>query len=108
MTDGNLVKTIPVEGVCSVVLYCLATWTWEVRNFRRSRVQLVARSHGARRGVGLRTRLGFPKLQGSVDSVDCKGSLRFSKVVGETSNEVASLDTNFVGTESFFHVKALD
>ena len=50
----------------------------------------------------------FPKLQGTVDGVDGKGSLRFSKVVGKTSNEVASLYANFVGAESFFHVKALD
>ena len=49
----------------------------------------------------------FPKFQGTVDGVDGIGSLRFSKVVGKTSNEVASLYANFVGTESFFHVKRL-
>ena len=72
MTDGNLVKTIPVEGVCSVVLYCLATWTWEVRSFRRSRVQLVARSHGARRGVGLRTRLAFQNFKARLIALTAK------------------------------------
>ena len=33
----------------------------------------------------------LPKFQGSIDGVDGVGSLRFPKVVGETSNEVASM-----------------
>ena len=44
---------------------------------------------------------GFPKLQGPVDGIDGIGSLGFSKIVGKTSDKVASLGTNFVGPEFF-------
>ena len=49
---------------------------------------------------------GFPKGQSSVNGVDGIRPLRFSKVVGEASNEVASLGANFIGAESLFHVEA--
>ena len=41
---------------------------------------------------------GFPKGQSAIDGVDSVGSLRFSQVVGESSNEVASLLANFIGS----------
>ena len=50
----------------------------------------------------------FPELQGSVNSIDSIGSLRFPQVVGETSDKVASLSTNFVGSEFLLHVESLD
>lgn len=50
----------------------------------------------------------FPKFQSPVDGVDGIGSLKFSKVVGKSSNEVASLLTHFIGAESFFHVEPFD
>jgi hypothetical protein len=34
--------------------------------------------------------------------------LKFSKVVGKSSNEVASLLTHFIGAESFLHVEPFD
>ena len=64
-----------------------------MRSLRRSRVQLVARSHGARRGVGLRTRLAFQNFKALSIAIDSKRSLG---LVGKTLNEVASLCTNFV------------
>ena len=40
---------------------------------------------------------GFPKGQGPVNGVGGVGSLRFSKVVGKSSNEITSLLANFIG-----------
>ena len=51
---------------------------------------------------------GFPESQGSVDGIDGIRTLRFSKVVGEASNEVTSIWPNLVGAEAFFHVESLD
>ena len=51
---------------------------------------------------------GFPKGQSSVDGIDCIRTLRFSKVVGKASNEIAFLGASFIGSESLFHVKASD
>ena len=52
---------------------------------------------GCLKWYGFTDPLGFPKFQGPVDGVDGVGSLRFSKAVGESSNEVASLMANFIG-----------
>ena len=41
---------------------------------------------------------GFPEFQGPVDGVDGIGSLGFSKVVGESTDKIASLLANFIGT----------
>ena len=51
---------------------------------------------------------GFPEGQGSVDGIDRIRTSKFSKVVGEASNEVTSILPNLVGSEAFFHVESLD
>ena len=52
---------------------------------------------GCSKRYGFADSFGFPKFQGPIDGVDGIGTLGFSKVVGKSSNEVASLLANLIG-----------
>ena len=69
--------------------------------------QVGNKSQGARRGAGTYG-FCFPKFEGSVDGIDGIGTLRFSKVVGKATDEIATLRSNFVGANSLFHVESFD
>ena len=61
---------------------------------------------GCSKRNGFSYSFGFPKSQSSVDGIDRVRTLRFSKVVGKASNEIASLGASFIGPESLLHVEA--
>ena len=61
---------------------------------------------GCSKRNGFSYSFGFPKGQSSVDGIDRVRTLRFSKVVGKASNEIASLGASFIGPESLLHVEA--
>ena len=69
---------------------------------------ICSQQPGCSKRNGFAHSFGFPEGQCPVNGVDGVRTLRFSQVVGEASNEVASMWTNLVGAESFFHVKSFD
>ena len=51
---------------------------------------------GCSKRNGFSYSLGFPEGQSSVDGIDRIRTLRFSKVVGKASNEIAALGASFI------------
>jgi len=69
---------------------------------------ICSQEPGCSKRNGFADSFGFPKGQGSIDGIDGIRTLRFSKVVGKSSNEVASLLADLVGAKSLLHVKSFD
>ena len=48
----------------------------------------------------------FPEFDGSVNGLEAVRTLRFTQVDGQLADEVASLKTEIVGANVFFHLEA--